>query len=281
MKLILWSLVFMVMSSVSFASDFVTKGDINKSSIGMFKSFFTKEKCDQILIDTFTICYDYDRKSPTAVYVEVTGETVEKDIDKRPPFFTDKRVKKEFRTTSKDYTNTGYDRGHFGASDASHDWDKKHQKATYSMANIVPQTPFANRYKFIALEKHEREMAVKYGRLENLTIAYWNNRPKKIGDSQLHVPSGFAKLYTDGKNYKECFFVWNNDKYDKSDGQDPNKYKQDCDKLIAMWGTQVGEADSWSMKDKSALVDLLEKYIDSEKNQSKVGIASSLLKAIK
>ena len=271
----------MAMSSVSFASDFVTKGDINKSSIGMFKSFFTKEKCDQILIDTFTICYDYDRKSPTAVYVEVTGETVEKDIDKRPPFFTDKRVKKEFRTTSKDYTNTGYDRGHFGASDASHDWDKKHQKATYSMANIVPQTPFANRYKFIALEKHEREMAVKYGRLENLTIAYWNNRPKKIGDSQLHVPSGFAKLFTDGKNYKECFFVWNNDKYDKSDGQDPNKYKQDCDKLIAMWGTQVGEADSWSMKDKSALVDLLEKYIDSEKNQSKVGIASSLLKAIK
>ena len=281
MKLILWSLVFMVMSSVSFASDFVTKGDINKSSIGMFKSFFTKEKCDQILIDTFTICYDHERKSPTAVYVEVTGETVEKDIDKRPPFFTDKRVKKEFRTTSKDYTNTGYDRGHFGASDASHDWDKKHQKATYSMANIVPQTPFANRYKFIALEKHEREMAVKYGRLENLTIAYWNNRPKKIGDSQLHVPSGFAKLFTDGKNYKECFFVWNNDKYDKSDGQDPNKYKQDCDKLIAMWGTQVGEADSWSMKDKSALVDLLEKYIDSEKNQSKVGIASSLLKAIK
>jgi len=280
-KLILWSLVFMVMSSASFASDFVTKGDINKSSIGMFKSFFTKEKCDQILIDTFTICYDHDRKSPTAVYVEVTGESVEKDIDKRPPFFTDKRVKKEFRTTSKDYTNTGYDRGHFGASDASHDWDKKHQKATYSMANIVPQTPFANRYKFIALEKHEREMAVKYGRLENLTIAYWNNRPKKIGDSQLHVPSGFAKLFTDGKNYKECFFVWNNDKYDKSDGQDPNKYKQDCDKLIAMWGTQVGEADSWSMKDKSALVDLLEKYIDSEKNQSKVGIASSLLKAIK
>ena len=271
----------MVMSSVSFASDFVTKGDINKSSIGMFKSFFTKEKCDQILIDTFTICYDHDRKSPTAVYVEVTGETVEKDIDKRPPFFTDKRVKKEFRTTSKDYTNTGYDRGHFGASDASHDWDKKHQKATYSMANIVPQTPFANRYKFIALEKHEREMAVKYGRLENLTIAYWNNRPKKIGDSQLHVPSAFAKLYTDGKNYKECFFVWNNDEYDKSNGQDPNKYKQNCDVVIAMWGTQVGEADKWSMKDRDSLIDLLEKFIDSEKNQSKVGIASSLLKAIK
>ena len=280
MKRWLWIIV-VLFSTTTFASDFVTKGDINKSNIKMFKSFFTKEKCDQILIDTFTICYDHDRKSPTAVYVEVTGETVEQDIDKRPPFFTDKRVKKEFRTTSKDYTKTGYDRGHFGASDASHDWDLKHQKATYSMANIVPQTPFANRYKFIALEKHEREMAVKYGRLENLTIAFWNNRPKKIGKSELHVPSAFAKLYTDGKGYKECFFVWNNDVYSKADGQDPNKYKQNCDVVTAMWGTQVGEADAWSMKDRDELIDLLEKYIDSEKDQSKTGIASALLKAVK
>ena len=281
MKHLLWITVVAFFATSAFGSDFVTKGDINKSNIEMYKPFFTKEKCDQILIDTFTICYDHERKSPTAVYVEVTGETVEQDIDKRPPFFTDKRVQKEFRTTSKDYTKTGYDRGHFGASDASHDWDLKHQKATYSMANIVPQTPFANRYKFIALEKHEREMAVKYGRLENLTIAFWNNRPKKIGKSKLHVPSAFAKLYTDGKGYTECFLVWNNDNYDKSNGQDPNKYKQNCDVVIAMWGTQVGEADAWSMKDKDELIDLLEKYIESEKDQSKTGIASALLKAVK
>ena len=61
----------------------------------MFKRFFTLDNWDQILIDTVSICYNHDRKSPTAVYVEVTGETVEQDIDKRHPFFTDKRVKKE------------------------------------------------------------------------------------------------------------------------------------------------------------------------------------------
>ena len=281
MKKLLLICLVLLFTKPLWAGGFVTKGDITKSNIDAYKPFFTKEVCDQILTDTFTICYDHERKSPTAVYVEVTGETVVKDIHKRPPFFTDKRVKKEFRTTSKDYTNSGYDRGHFGASDASHDWDKKHQKATYSMANIVPQTPFANRYKFIALEKHEREMAVKYGRLENLTLAYWNNRPKKIGKSELHVPSGFAKLYTDGKGYKECFFVWNTDEYNKKDGQDPNKYKKDCNEVIALWGTTVGEADKWSSKDKSTLIELLEKYIDSEKNQSKVGLASSLLKAVK
>jgi len=278
-KLILLSLVFMVMSSVSFASDFVTKGDINKSSIGMFKSFFTKEKCDQILIDTFTICYNHDRKSPTAVYVEVTGESVEKDIDKRPPFFTDKRVKKEFRTTSKDYTNTGYDRGHFGASDASHDWSKETLKATYSMANIVPQTKRANRYKFVSLEKLEREMAVKHGVLEMLTLVYFNDRPKVIGKSGLQVPSAFAKIFT-AKNHRECFFVWNTDKYDSKKGKDPYTYKENCEVVLAMWGTQVGEASKFSDENKKELMNLLKLFMESEKDQSKVGVASALLKAL-
>ena len=48
-----------------------------------------------------------------------------------------------------------------------------------------------------------------------------------------------------------------------------------------MWGTQVGEADAWSLQDKDELIDLLEKYIESEKDQSKAGIASALLKAVK
>ena len=100
---------WMLYAPPTFAQDFVSKGDIRKSNVESFKSFFTEEKCDQILIDTFTICYDHERKSPTAVYVEVTGPSVIEDIDKRPPFFTDKRVEKEYRTTSKDYTNTGYD----------------------------------------------------------------------------------------------------------------------------------------------------------------------------
>ena len=47
-----------------------------------------------------------------------------------------------------------------------------------------------------------------------------------------------------------------------------------------MWGTQVGEADKWSLKDKDALMDLLDKYIESEKNQSKVGLAEALKKAL-
>ena len=96
----------------------------------------------------------------------------------------------------------------------------------------------------------------------------------------LGKPDFFAKIYTDGKNYQECFFIWNNDEYDKSNGQDPDKYKIDCADAVAMWGTVVHKPEKWTSKDTDALSGLLEKFIETEKNQSKVGIASSLLKAI-
>lgn len=257
-----------------------THGDVTLSQYTDIKKHFTSDVCDQILTDTFTICYDYERKSPIAVYTEVTAKTVNLlNIDPRPPFFTDKRLDPKVATTTKDYTSTGYDRGHLGASDASHDWSKETLKATYSMANIVPQTKRANRYKFVSLEKLEREMAVKHGVLEMLTLVYFNDRPKVIGKSGLQVPSAFAKIFT-AKNHRECFFVWNTDEYDSKKGKDPYTYKENCEDVLAMWGTQVGEASKFSDENKKELMNLLKLFMESEKDQSKVGVASALLKAL-
>ncbi len=267
----------LLVGSVAFGQ---THGDVTLSQHKEIKEHFTKEKCDQILTDTFTICYDFERKSPIAVYTEVTAKTVDLlNIDPRPPFFTDKRLDKKVATTTKDYTGTGYDRGHLGASDASHDWSKETLKATYSMANIVPQTKRANRYKFVSLEKLEREMAVKHGVLEMLTLVYFNNRPKVIGKSGLQVPSAFAKIFT-AKNHRECFFIWNTDEYDSKKGKDPYTYKQNCEVVLAMWGTQVGEASKFSDENKKELMNLLNLYVETEKDQSKVGIAKTLLNSL-
>jgi endonuclease G len=276
MKKILIGIMLLV-GSVAFGQ---THGDVSLSQHKEIKEHFTKEKCDQILTDTFTICYDFERKSPIAVYTEVTAKTVNLlNIDPRPPFFTDKRLDPKVTTTTKDYTGTGYDRGHLGASDASHDWSKETLKATYSMANIVPQTKRANRYKFVSLEKLEREMAVKHGVLEMLTLVYFNDRPKVIGKSGLQVPSAFAKIFT-AKNHRECFFIWNTDEYDSKKGKDPYTYKENCEDVLAMWGTQVGEASKFSDENKKELMNLLNLYVESEKDQSKVGIASALLKSL-
>jgi endonuclease G len=266
--------ILLLVGSLAFGQ---THGDVTLSQYADIKKHFTSDVCDQILTDTFTICYDYERKSPIAVYTEITAKTVNLlNIDPRPPFFTDKRLDPKVATTTKDYTGTGYDRGHLGASDASHDWSKETLKATYSMANIVPQTKRANRYKFVSLEKLEREMAVKHGVLEMLTLVYFNDKPKVIGKSKLQVPSAFAKVYT-AKNHRECFFIWNTDEYDSKIGKDPYTYKHYCGLVFDMWGSVVGEAAKFSDKDLDTLRKLLNLYISGEKNQSKAGIASSLL----
>ena len=269
--------LFLLIGTIAYGQ---THGDVSLSKTADIKKHFTKDVCDKILTDTFTICYDFERKSPIAVYTEVTKETVDLlNIDPRPPFFTDKRLDKSVATSNDDYNNTGYDRGHLGASDASHDWSKKTLKATYSMANIVPQTKRANRYKFVSLEKLEREKAKEHGVLEMLTLVYFNDRPKKIGESGLQVPSAFGKVFT-AKNYRECFFVWNTDEYDNKKGKDPYTYKRDCDEVLGLWGTVVGKAEGWTVNDTNALKDLLNKYVATQKDQSKVGVASALLKAV-
>jgi endonuclease G len=269
--------LFLLIGTIAYGQ---THGDVSLSKTADIKKHFTKDVCDKILTDTFTICYDFERKSPIAVYTEVTKETVDLlNIDPRPPFFTDKRLDKSVATSNDDYNNTGYDRGHLGASDASHDWSKKTLKATYSMANIVPQTKRANRYKFVSLEKLEREKAKEHGVLEMLTLVYFNDRPKKIGESGLQVPSAFGKVFT-AKNYRECFFVWNTDEYDSKKGKDPYTYKRDCDEVLGLWGTVVGKAEGWTVDDTITLKGLLKKFVDTEKDQSKVGVASALLKAV-
>ena len=59
-------------------------------------------------------------------------------IKKRPSFYTEKNLKKKYRSHTRDYTHSGYDRGHL-ANDASFDYDKKIVRKTYTMANIIPQ----------------------------------------------------------------------------------------------------------------------------------------------
>ena len=115
-----------------------------------------KNNCDQIIgKQVFTICYDYERKAAKYVAYTLDGSLVNKtNIEKRASFYTEKNLAKIYRSHSKDYEYSGYDRGHL-ASDASFDYDKKVVRKTYSMANIVPMTPSVNRKSWFKAEKLE------------------------------------------------------------------------------------------------------------------------------
>ncbi len=84
----------------------------------------------------------------------------------------------------------------------------------------------------------------------------------------------FSKARKEGKK------TFRSTRDDKKKGKDPYTYKRDCDEVLGSWGTLVGKAEGWTVNDTNTLKDLLNKYVATQKDQSKVGVASALLKAV-
>ncbi|MDA7817237.1 DNA/RNA non-specific endonuclease [Sulfurimonas sp.] len=173
--------------------------------------YISNQNCDQIIDkQVYTICYDYKMKGAKYISYTLDGSLVNSvNIKKRNSFYTEKNLKKEYRSHTKDYTHSGYDRGHL-ANDASFDYDKKILRKTYTMANIIPQAPNVNRRTWIKAEKLERSVAVNLGTVSVLNGVVYGSNPLRIGKNQIAIPDGFWKMiYNDEKNYKKCFYYKN------------------------------------------------------------------------
>jgi len=173
--------------------------------------YINKQNCNQIIDkQVYTICYDYKAKGAKYVAYTLDGSKVNAvNIKKRSSFYTEKNLPKKYRSHTKDYTHSGYDRGHL-ANDASFDYSKKVVRKTYSMANIIPQAPQVNRKTWIKSEKLERSVASKLGKVSVLNGVIYSTNPKRIGNNKIAVPDAFWKMiYNDEKNYKKCFYYKN------------------------------------------------------------------------
>ena len=194
--------------------------------------YINKNNCSQIIDKSvFTICYDYKLKGAKYVAYTLDGSLVNSsNIKKRPRFYTEKNLPKQYRSTSKDYVNSGYDRGHL-ANDADFDYSEKTLRKTYTMANIIPQAPKVNRKTWIKAEKYERTVALELGSVTVINGVVYSSNPKRIGKNGVAVPDAFWKIiYNDEKKFKKCFYYKND--LDVIVRQDRLKSHQiDCDQL--------------------------------------------------
>jgi endonuclease G len=194
--------------------------------------YINKQNCDQIIDkQVFTICYDYKAKGAKFVAYSLDGSLVNAvNIKKRSSFYTEKNLPKKYRSHTKDYTHTGYDRGHL-ANDASFDYDKKVVRKTYTMANIIPQAPQVNRKTWIKAEKLERKIASKLGSVSVINGVVYSSNPKRIGKNKIAVPDAFWKMiYNDDKNYKKCFY-YENDLNARAKGDKLKNHLINCNQL--------------------------------------------------
>ncbi|HZS07403.1 MAG TPA: DNA/RNA non-specific endonuclease [Blastocatellia bacterium] len=127
----------------------------------------------------------------------------------RSQFYTDSEIP---TPTPKDYTNSGYDRGHLCPSKDRSDTPENNQ-AVFTMLNIFPQAPDNNRGPWEKLERFERALA-EAGREVYVITGGAGSRGKIAG--HINVPATTWKIivalepgrsYPDGQEKAMVFAV--------------------------------------------------------------------------
>jgi endonuclease G len=160
----------------------------------------------------FTAGYSEAMRAPLWVTYRVF-DVPTLDSGKRPSGFRiDQRTKS--KVSHRDYTHSGYDRGHMApnyAISTRYGWYA--QRETFLMSNIIPQKPNINRYLWKDLEML---VAKRYGQYLNeiwVITGPVYQKPIQRLESDVAIPSGYYKILIDqdGEEIRvKAFLVQNN-----------------------------------------------------------------------
>jgi len=133
-------------------------------------NFTNSIHCDYTLHKSaFDICYSCKYKHPLAVAYTLKGYLVKKKISRKGlSFRPDDSLPARCRSYTKNYSRTGFDRGH-NAPNAAFDYNRAIQKQTFLLSNIAPQKPQLNRRLWAKIEKFARLQAIRYKKIEVIT----------------------------------------------------------------------------------------------------------------
>jgi len=197
------------------------------------RSYINQQNCDQILDKGYyQLCYDYKAKGSRYAAYTLDGDKVNAvNIKKRPRFYPDKAIPRQYRTKSSDFTHNKFhaDRGHL-VPDGSQDHTQKSLNSVYSMANIIPQYSQINRRTWVKAEKYERLVATKLGQVNVIVGVEYGSYAKRLRKSGIAYPEAFWKMIYDNNGFERCFY-YKNDSRAKIKGDKLKDHLIDCGKL--------------------------------------------------
>lgn len=189
-------------------------------------NYISNIDCSRIIIkDAYTICYDDNLKAPLVDTYVVRGDKLGVGIEKRPSFYAEQSIPKEFRNEDYQYIKSGFDRGHL-ANDSSFDYDGKILEQTYNLINVIPQYPRVNRRTWRLIENYERDLAKLYGNITVINVINYGNT--KVNN--LSIPTIMNKIIIHNE-YIECYSV-NNDNSKEYNSHPLEFYKTECEFVL-------------------------------------------------
>lgn len=140
----------------------------------------------------FRVSFNKENKTPNWVAWELLGTEVDGTESRSNKFWRDENV--EGCPDTKDYTNSGYDRGHLCPA-ADQKWSAKAMTDCFVMANMAPQNHSLNSGAWNTLENKERIWAKRDSAI--IIIAgpiYEKGDNERIGNAGVRVPGAFYKV---------------------------------------------------------------------------------------
>jgi endonuclease G len=140
----------------------------------------------------YVLSYNNDRGGPNWVSWRLTAADIG-DVERQNNFHPESALPAGFkRVTPDDYTGTGYDRGHV-CNSKDRTATEADNSETFSMANMLPQTPDLNRQVWESLESYSRALAQKGNQLYIVAGGYGS--AKVIGRAnKVTVPTNCWKI---------------------------------------------------------------------------------------
>lgn len=140
----------------------------------------------------FRVSFNKENHTPNWVAWELLGTETDGQEGRTNTFWQDETV--EGCPTTRDYSNSGYDRGHLCPA-ADQKWSQKAMIDCFSLANMAPQDHALNAGAWQTLEKKERYWAQRDSAIVIIAGPIYSDADtKRIGEAGVRVPGAFFKV---------------------------------------------------------------------------------------
>lgn len=132
------------------------------------------------------------------------------EIPRDDSFHSESRLPSRMRAQLSDYKGSGYDRGHLAPNaDMA---NESQQYDSFSLANIIPQTPENNRYVWKNLESVTRYLTKKHGDVYVVTgVAFRGNKVTQLNKRVIVPTHTFKALYVPSTGEAGAYYAPNDD----------------------------------------------------------------------
>lgn len=240
-------------------TEVIIETDKEEISGDLERPIFKISRPEQVIIHAgYSVSFNPKWKLPNWVSYELTEDETLGNLKRTDKFIIDPDVKTQC-ATNRDYSKSGYDRGHMAPA-ADMKWNTSVMKECFYFSNMCPQKHSLNAGKWKTLEEKVRDWAKKDSAIIVICGPIVKNGYQTIGENRIVVPQHFFKVilspYKNGT--KAIGFIMRNCK----ETQPLSNYSVTIDSIEQLTGIDFF----------SALPDDLENKVESNNSISEWGL---------